>query len=378
MTMTKLLSALLCGIALSGSALADTCLNTDKYKYADNDPRSSDYGKCKPAPGTPDKSYNSLNAIGSQMQGMMQRREEEKNAENRAREADRESRRADVEEWDRNRFKNLQHVTAKSTIPSNYTSNVAVYANAGITPEQQRSIREEIGNAISSKQLLEKYGNEGHENAWASNADAAKNWKTCEVATQLVRAYVYGNFIDAAQKDPAKGFAIARAGCDAHCGGTCYWLGRIYEDGNDAAPGVDKVLGKQPQTEMLRVYDNAIVNGVTAAYERAARINWVPPERYREKKYFDFSDFEFTYYWYDIGDYRRLAYAQYKRCLDWEPANLACAQGINALVKDTQSNNYVWRDELKEINADGKIAYYQEYQARLEGLLNTQKTAAKP
>ena len=60
--MPRVLIALLCCAAFSQSALADTCLNTDKEKYADNGARSSDYGKCKPT--GPDNSYGSVTAIG--------------------------------------------------------------------------------------------------------------------------------------------------------------------------------------------------------------------------------------------------------------------------------------------------------------------------
>lgn len=374
--MKKILPALLCSLALASSAFADTCLNTDKEKYADNDVRSYDYGKCKNT--GPNTNYNSLNAIGSQMQNMMQRRDEEQSASSRASAADRESRRAEVAEWDRTRFSKLKLVLAKDVIPLSMRSDVKLYANAQVTPAQAAAVREEIGSAIQQDKLLASYDDGSYEQPWTSSTDAVKNWKTCEVATQLIRAHVYGDFIKPETRNPAKGFAIARAACDAHCGGGCYWLGRIYEDGNEAAPGVDKVLGHEPQTLTLQAYDNAILNGVTAAYERSASINWQPPERYKDKHYFQLSDFSFdNSYWYDIGDYRRLAYFQYKRCLDVEPANLACAKGINALIKDTQGNAYVWRDELKEINADGKIAWFQEYESKLEGLLKAQ-SAAKP
>lgn len=374
--MKKLLPALLCSLALASSAFADTCLNTDKEKYADNDVRSHDYGKCKNT--GPNTNYNSLNAIGSQMQNMMQRRDEEQSASSRASAADRESRRAEVAEWDRTRFSKLKYVMAKEVIPMNMNSDVQAYANARVTSAEADAIRAEIGQAIQQGKLLASYDDGSHEKPWVSAIEPAQNWKTCEVATQLIRAHVYGDFIKPEEKNPAKGFAIARAACDAHCGGGCYWLGRIYEDGNEAAPGVDKVLGHEPQTLTLQAYDNAIFNGVNAAYERAALVNWLPPARYRDKTYFRLSDFSFdNHYWYDIGDYRRLAYAQYKRCLQLEPANLACAKGINALIKDTQGNSYVWRDELKEINADGKIAWFQEYEIKLEGLLKAQ-SAAKP
>ena len=373
--MRRLVPALLC-LAIAGPVLADSCLNTDKEKYASNDPRSSDYGKCKSAPGTTN-TYGAVGAVGGQIQHIIQRQDEPSDAD-KAYQRDRENRRESAAEWDRKRFQNLKFVTAQLTVEFNYSTKIQPYPNAKITPEQQDLIQEEIAAAINGKQLLEKYGDLPLDKPWVSSADPAANWKACEVATQLVRAYVYGNFVRADQKNPAKGFAIARAGSEAQCGGTSYWLGRIYEDGDAVAPGVDKVLDKSPQKPMLVAYDRAIVNGITAAYERSAHINWVPPERYKTKTYFDFAEFEKRSYWYDNGNYRRLAYAQFKRCLELEPDNLQCARGINALIKDLQEEKYVWRDELKEINADGKIDYFKAELAKLESALNAQKAAAKP
>lgn len=370
--MSRLFAALLCSLVIAGPALADTCLNTDKEKYASNDPRSSDYGKCRSSGGT--NTYGAVGAIGGQLQGILQRNSEQTD-EDRAYQQQRENNREKVAEWDRNRFKNLKFATAQATIPSNYSTKVQAYPNAKITPEQQAAIQDEIAAAIEGKQLLEKYGSLPLDKPWVSSADPAANWKNCEVATQLVRAYVYGTFVQPNQKNPAKGFAIARAGSDAYCGGTSYWLGRIFEDGDAAAPGVDKVLDKHPQTPILLAYDRAIVNGISAAYERAAKLNWVPLKRYKDETYFDFSEFESYSYWYDIGDYRRLAYAQYKRCLDLEPSNLACARGINALIKDMLADEYVWRHDLVEIKGDGKIDFYKDYQAKLEVAL---KDGAKP
>jgi hypothetical protein len=50
----------------------------------------------------------------------------------------------------------------------------------------------------------------------------------------LSRAYAFGDFIKPEQMDAARGLAIARAGYAQHCGGTAYWLGRMYEEGGVA------------------------------------------------------------------------------------------------------------------------------------------------
>ncbi len=386
----KFLPVLLCGLALSGAALADTCLNTDKDRYGDGDARHYDYGKCKPAAGAPDNSYNSLNAIGKQMQGMLQQRETYTRPASSEEEIDK------AFEHGRNRFKNLKYATANEVnLLSPTNRDVGIYANATISPDARKAIQQEISTSIEKGQLLETYDNEAYQKPWVSSSDAAQNWKTCEVSTQLVRAYVYGDFIKPEQKNPAKGFAIARAGCNAHCGGTCYWLGRIYEDGNKAAPGVDKVLGHNPQTEILRVYDNAIMNGVNAAYERSANLGWNPPERYKDKTYFDIKEFSSYSYWYVIEDFQRLGYAQYKRCLETDPANINCARSINTIIdkawlsnadKDRDGFNtpssyhgrYLSLADLRSDISKEDISFYQDYLAKLEGLLQSPKPAAAP
>lgn len=346
-----------------GQALADSCLNTDSKKgsYSDGDARNSDYVACKPS--GPTDTYGSVNAVGSQVQGIIERRQAEEAQERAAFQAKLEANRDRVNEWDRTRFMNLQESTAHAVIPSSYRTDVQVYANASVTPEQGAALRSEIESAIRGGTLLSNYADIAAQadKPWAKSGDPLQNHRMCEVSAELARTLVYSE-----PKDPAKGFAIAKAGCDAHCGGTCYWLGRIYEDGNKAAPGVDKLLGKQPQTLILQAYDNAIVNGIVAAYEREAELGWQPPKRYKDKTYYDFKELDSYSYWYDIDDYRRLAYMQYKRCLAEQPNNLTCARGVNALIKDTQANSYVWRDVLKDIDGDGRIAEFQALQTKLE------------
>jgi hypothetical protein len=346
------------------NTLADTCLNENKERYASNDARSFDYGKCKS--NTPTDTYGSLSTLGMQLQKMM-----DKPADSDGHRQMSDAERARLSEWSRNRFNNLKYVMAHEVISSSMRADVGVYANAQTTPAQQTARREEISKAIQQGKLLD-YDDGSYAKPWVSSSDPVKNWKTCEVSTQLIRAYTFGDFVTAEQKDPAKGFAIARSACDAHCGGACFQLGRIYEGGNKVAPGVDKVLGHEPQKLMLQAYDNAILNGVTAAYEREASLNWQPPARYADKSYFSFSDMESFDYWYDIQDYHRLAYAQYKRCLQVDPANLACARGINALIKETQKHSFVWSDLAKDIETDNKVAWYQDYQTKLEALYKAQ------
>lgn len=361
------LAALLMTVFASAPSLAESCLNGDAKKgsYADGDARNSDYVACKPS--GPTDTYGSINAVGSQVQGIIERRQAEEAQERAAFQAKLESNRDRVNEWDRTRFMNLQESTAHAVIPSNYRTDVQVYANASVTPEQGAALRSEIDAAIKGGTLLSTYADIAAQadKPWVKSSDPLQNRRMCEVSAELARTLVYGE-----PKEPAKGFAIAKAGCDAHCGGTCYWLGRIYEDGNKAAPGVDKLLGKQPQTLMLQAYDNAIVNGIVAAYEREAELGWQPPKRYKDKTYYDFKELDSYSYWYDIGDYRRLAYMQYKRCLSEQPTNLTCARGVNALIKDTQANSYVWRDVLKDIDGDGRIAEFQALQTRLEAQAN--------
>ena len=361
--MTRILIALLCFAALSSPAFADTCLNTDKEKYADNDNRSSDYGKCKPAPGAPDNSYNSLSIIGKQMQGMMER-EDRSDSRREMSASDRDSLYArDRSDFANSPYSILCEVQACIKKPS-------PYPNAATTPEQQQAIRDEIAAAKAQGKLLETYGGDAGSLAkkWIGGSDPVANWKQCEVAATLVRAYVNGDGVTPAQKDPAKGFAIARAGCDASCGGTCLELGRIFVAGNDAAPGVDKVLGRKPQEQTVYAYEVAIRNGITAAYRELADINRTKPPRYEGKTYFDLIELDTYSYWINSDTDRRIAYRQYQKCLKADPANLACASGINALLKNVTPNsgyNFTLAGDVTEKD----IAFYREYQQKLEALI---------
>lgn len=127
-----------------GQALADSCLNTDSKKgsYSDGDARNSDYVACKPS--GPTDTYGSVNAVGSQVQGIIERRQAEEAQERAAFQAKLEANRDRVNEWDRTRFMNLQESTAHAVIPSSYRTDVQVYANASVTPKQGAALRSEI------------------------------------------------------------------------------------------------------------------------------------------------------------------------------------------------------------------------------------------
>ncbi|WP_295684336.1 hypothetical protein [uncultured Nevskia sp.] len=365
--MSRILIALLCFAAFSTSALADTCLNTDKEKYADNDPRSSDYGKCKST--GPTDNYGSVTTIGKQMEGMLQRNAPEPRRQFSAEES------ASIHESDRERFANSQYsilceVEACVDRPS-------PYPNANTTPEQQQAVREEIKAAIASGKLLETYGDDSYAKKWLSGGDPVANWKMCEVATTLTKAYVYGNGVTAAQKNPAKGLAIARAGCTANCGGTCLELGRIFAAGDAVAPGVDKILGKTPHEQTVFAFETAIRNGITAAYEPLADLNSGTPARYKGKTYFNLVEMDSYNYWNNSYTDRRLAYRQYQKCLKADPSNLNCARGINLLLKDvTPNRGDVFKLASDVTNED--ISFYKDYQQKLEALLATAQSTPTP
>jgi len=361
-TVSRILIALLCFAAFSTSAFADTCLNTDKEKYADNDPRSSDYGKCKST--GPTDNYGSVTTIGKQMEGILQR-----NADAPTRRQFSDDERASIHEHDRRQFATSQYsilceVEACVDEPS-------PYPNANTTAEQQQAIREEIKAAIAGGKLLETYGDNSYAKKWVSGSDPVANWKMCEVATTLTQAYVYGNGVAAAQKDPAKGLAIARAGCTANCGGTCLELGRIFAAGDSAAPGVDKILGKTPHDQTVFAFETAIRNGITAAYEPLADLNSGTPARYKGKTYFNLVELDTYSYWINSDTDRRLAYRQYQKCLKAEPANLNCARGINQLLKNVTPD----RGDIFKLGNDvtvEDVAFYKDYQQKLEALLAAQ------
>lgn len=365
--MLRSLLALLCCTILLPSAFADTCLNTDKEKYADNDVRSSDYGKCKST--GPDNSYGSVTTIGKQMEGILQRNADEPRRQISAEES------SSIRDRDRERF---------ATSPYSILCEVEAcvnpplpYPNAATTPEQQQAIREEIKAAIAAGKLLETYGDGSYAKKWVSGSDPVANWKMCEVATTLTQAYVHGTSVTPAQKDPAKGLAIARAGCAASCGGTCLELGRIFAAGDSAAPGVDKILGKTPHEQTVFAFETAIRNGITAAYEPLADLNREMPARYKDKTYFNLVELDTDNYWINSYTDRRLAYRQYQKCLKADPANLNCARGINLLLKDETPNRGDAYKLASDITAED-IAFYKDYQQKLEALLSAAQSPAAP
>lgn len=362
---------------------AEGCLNDDPKRgsYPSGDPRNSTYVRCSSGAGSAGTGQaGAVGAIGSQLQNIIERRNADEDAETAAWRKQRDY------NWENggreqaaNRFKNLKWVTAHEArhMMSEYQP-VKVYPNADIPPEQRKAIQAELLAVAESGKLLETYGNAGFDDAkkaWLGSADPVANRKVCEVGTQLVRSFVYGEFIPSTQKNPAKGFAIARAGCTAFCGGTCYELGRIFEGGDAVAPGVDKVLGKDPALVMRQAYDVAIVNGEPGALEREAEINWRVPARYVDKEYYDWSEFSSRSYWINGELDRRLAYQQFRRCLKLEPANITCARDINAFIEEhVPTKKYYLKDVEKEIDV-ADIAYYRDYLAKLEKLMVAQTVA---
>lgn len=368
--MSRFISVLLCSLAFSGTTLADTCLNTDKEKYADNDVRSFDYGKCKPASGAPDNSYNSLNAIGKQMQGMMERRNTDNGYTDQEREANLRELQA-FRNTEAMRRSKVKYGASAELYDIDYAD--WLYKNANITAEKRQAIRQEIGDAIASGKLLETYGGSNYADVatWKNSTDPAQRWKNCEVATQLVRTYVYGDFIKPEQKNPALGYSIAKTGRYQDCGGTGYWLGRILEAGNVLVPGVDKDEneideGKMVKSAISGAYDTAILNGYTPAYERLAELYRLGgPERFRGKTYFVLTAFASYPYWHKPkrdSDELNLMRVQYNKCLEADPANLVCARGLATLYGDQAKSTL---DGYTNYNP--KLAtYYADYAKALE------------
>lgn len=365
--MNRILMLLLC----CGSALAqaDTCLQVDK-KGHEGDSRYYDYGRCRPAPGAPSQTYDSLGTIGQQLQGMMSRG----NGNDRGySDAEREKFRREMQEFAAGQSERRAAVRYGASVElGGFDAASLQFSNAAVTAEQIAAIRAEIGTAISAGKLLDTYNGAAYADSqnsatWASR-DPATRWKTCEVATQLSRAYAFGDFIQPAQKDPARGLAIARAGTEAHCGGTAYWLGRLYEEGDALAPGVDKLLGKSPKSTISWTYDIAILNGFTPAFERMAELYRLGgPARYRGKTYYVFPA-DFYSYWLlrpNDNDDLFMMRTQYGRCLSAEPANLVCARGLRWLFHNPardSSDGYTNFDEAQ-------AAYYDSYVKNLESLL---------
>lgn len=371
--MKRILLIALC--SAGALAHADTCLQTDK-KGHEGDSRYYDYGRCKPTDRS--DSYNSVNAIGGQIQNMMQRSSD---ASDRGySDAEREAYRREQAAFARSdqAFKDSANASRAAV---KYGASAELhdidyskhqFQNAGISAEQQQAVRNEIGTAISAGKLLEAfpgkaYGDAGNTGTWAST-DPAQRWKTCEVGTQLVRAYAFGDFIKPEQKNPGLGLAIATAGYLENCGGTAYWLGRIYEEGNSLVPGVDKTLGKSPKWEIEGVYDTAILNGYTPAYERMAELyRLAGPARFRGKTYYSFPS-DFFPYWSDHStksDEMFLMKVQYSKCLQADPANLVCARGLQGLYHDKHKD---FLDDYSNYDPD-LASYYDKYVKNLEELL---------
>jgi hypothetical protein len=347
---------LLCVAALlSAPAFADPCLQTDK-KGADGDPRSYDYGKCKS--DKPTETYGSIGVIGQQMQGMMEQRQARDAAESDAVQRSNAAFLAERAQL----WASMKYGTSMELVQGQESVAVYQYKNADIAAEQRAAIRSEIGAAIDAGKLLETYGAVDYSNDtnWPASPAEAK-WKACEVATVLTRAYTFGDFIAAEQKSPARGFAIAQRGTENYCGGTAYWLGRIFELGDSVTPGVDKVMDKHPGLRIRDAYEVAIVNGVLPAYERAAEMNMHPLARYKGKKYFEVTEFERYQYWYEPqGEQYQLARRQYRKCLDFEPANLVCARGLRDLYS---LDEYPFKPDVE------LSAYYRDYVGKLEQLV---------
>lgn len=364
---------------LSSIARAENCLNNDPKRgtYASGDPRNSTYVRC-PSTGVAGQA-GTVGAIGGQLQGIVERRNAEEDMEMRAFLAQREYNwEHGGREWEANRFRNLKVFTAhEASIGMSGYEKVGVYPNANISDTQRTAIRTQIMAAADSGKLLESFPPDGYDDvkkAWSSTADPVANAKMCMVGNQIARSYVYGEFIPASQKNPAKGFAIAQAGCAALCGGTCYTLGRILEDGDSAAPGTDKFLGKEPLLVLRRVYDIAIVNGEPGALERQANINWHELPRYVGKTYYDFSSFSSSSYWINSDDDYRLAYQQFRQCLRLEPTNINCARSINSMSKEFVPKKSFDLEGISKEITPREIVYYRDYLAKLEAVL-AQRTA---
>lgn len=372
--MKKRIATLGLSVLLALPVIADTCLNTDKEKYADNDVRHSDYGKCKPAAGAPDNSYNSLNAIGSQIQSIMQR--EDTSNDRISDEEDQANRRAITAFIEQ---QSARRSLVKYGAPLELNDINAAdyqYQNASISVDRQQAIRQEIGDVINNGKLLETYGDIHYENSdvWKNTTDAEARWKNCELATQLVRAYVYGDFIKPEQKNPELGYQMAKTGALHHCGGTAYWLGRIFEAGNVLVPEVDKDKdgingGREIKWAIESAYNTAILNGFTSAYERMAELYRLGgPKRFRGTKHFVFADFASYPNWRvrkNNSDEMYLMRVQYSKCLEAEPANIVCARGL-AIIYADQGKDFL--DDYTNYNA-ALAAYYADYVKKLEALL---------
>ena len=362
---------LLTSIALglfSSQSFAEACLNTDK-KGGDGDPRSYDYVACKPSGVAGGQSYNSVSIIGGQMADIMSRRSQdsssytdEERAENRraaqAFAANEANRRAGV------KYGALRETTNDAAFVAGH-----LYPNANIPAAQQRAIRSEIAAAISAGRLLETYGSKDYtDRAVWKVTDPIERWKNCEVATVLSQAYLTGEFVKPEQLDRKKGYAIADIGSSQYCGGTAFWKGRVYEEGDAWVKGIDEELGKSPKYTIIREFDVAIINGFAPAYQRLADlIRLGGPERYRGKKYLDIMDFTRYSYWLKSRDTSELYVMlfDYRKCIETQPANLECAIQLRDLYGNKKTSIL---DGYTSYNAD-LAAYYDNYVKELQKLL---------
>lgn len=366
---------LLLGLLLLGSApaQAESCLNDDR-KGHEGDARYYDYVACKPKGGA-SQSYNSLGIIGGQMQEILSRRDADDGYTDAEREANRRADQA-YKQGQSDRRARLRYgaYPELGSTPQEIEARYR-YLDADISAEQRSAIRREIGAAIAAGRLLETYGGSRLENAasWKAS-EPAQRWKNCELGTLLSRAYLTGDFIAPEQKNPALGYAIADAGAAQNCGGTGYWLARAMEAGEAWVPGIDKEIGTAPKSRIEYGYSIAIINGYTPAYERMAELYRLGgPERYRGKTYFVLADFAKYPYWRKKVDSDEMALmrVQYGKCLEADPANLVCAQGLSTIHSD-QSRDFL--DGYT--NYDARLsAYYKDYVTRLQQLL---AQAAKP
>ncbi len=365
MKLSSFLSFALLAFA-SSQALADSCLNNDKQGGA-GDARHYDYVACKPSGVAGGQSYNSVNIIGGQMADIMSRRGQDKIYTDEERAANRRSLQAFADSEAGRRANVRYGATVEITSDASFVDSL-VYPNAVIPIEQQRSIRNEISVAIAAGRLLESYGDRDYSSpeTWKAT-HPAERWKNCEVATVLSQAYLTGELVRPEQMDRQKGFAIADAGAARYCGGTAYWQGRAYEAGDDWVKGIDKILAKSPKSQITWAYNIAIINGYSPAYQRLADLLRLGgPERYRDKKYLDIMEMTRYSYWLKRGssDERYVTLFQYRKCLDAEPANLACAQALRNMYGDKKTDIL---DGYSSYNAD-LVAYYDGYIKELQKL----------
>ena len=358
--MKNLSRTLACALAfLATQAMAEKCLNTEKDKYANNDPRHADYIEC-PAAGETNK-YGAIGAIGGILSKYL-------SDDTPSASQQKENSRA-VEQYI------AKEIAGRSKV--RYGAAVEIgggdvgplqYPNANIPEAQKQALSKDLERAVAGNKLVETYGSADFSNpeAWRTN-DPAARWMNCEVATRLARAYVLGESIPPEQKNPDKGLRIARTGMAQRCGGTAYWLGRIYESGDALVPGVDKsdlANGKEVKARTIAAYDVAIVNGFAAAHERMAELYFQDgPERYRNETFFSISEFGQVPYWEKSpkSHERFLMRVNYVKCLEFEPGNLPCARGLAAVY----GNNFEGYDGYTDFNRQ-KATYFTEYAKKLE------------